>query len=54
MPGITSGEASSRLPRIVPDPHDVWYFSRALAASRPNFDQKRCLRQISMVESGER
>lgn len=49
-------ELSPRIPRIVSDPHDVWSFSRAansLPASRPNFDQRRFLRQISMVESGE-
>jgi len=49
-------EPSSRVPRIVADPQDFWSFSRAansLPASRPNFDQRRFLRQISMVESGE-
>jgi len=50
------GEQPSRVPRIVADPQDFWSFSRAansLPASRPNFDQRRFLRQISMVESGE-
>jgi len=49
-------EQSPRVPRIVADPQELWSFSRAansLPASRPNFDQRRFLRQISMMESGE-
>jgi len=48
---------TSRMPRIVSDPHETWSFSRAtssLPASRPNFDQRRFLREISRVEGDER
>jgi len=51
-----SGDSVTRVPRIVSDPHDTsWSFSRAtniLPATRPNFDQRRFLREISRVEGG--
>eukprot|EP00092_Neocalanus_flemingeri_P015927 GFUD01017244.1.p1 GENE.GFUD01017244.1~~GFUD01017244.1.p1 ORF type:complete len:1121 (-),score=378.11 GFUD01017244.1:210-3572(-) len=50
---FSGGETPARIPRIVSDPHDAWSFSRAthsLPASRPNFDQRRFLREISRVE----